>query len=60
MAPDRGSCYAGRMSLVATLALLMQMQGRAADEVFCFVRGRLADEPANVLPRPDHDFGGNS
>ena len=25
MAPDRGSCYAGRMSLVATLAMLMLM-----------------------------------
>jgi hypothetical protein len=25
MAPDRGSCYAGRMSLVATLAMIMVM-----------------------------------
>ena len=25
MAPDRGSCYAGRMSLIATLAMLMLM-----------------------------------
>ena len=31
MAPDRGSCYAGRMSLVATLAMLMLMPAAAAD-----------------------------
>ena len=30
MAPDRGSCYAGRMSLVATLAMLMLMPAAAA------------------------------
>ena len=30
MAPDRGSCYAGRMSLVATLAMLMLMLMPAA------------------------------
>jgi hypothetical protein len=33
--------------------------GGAADEVSCFVRGRLADEPANVLSALDHGFGGN-
>ena len=30
MAPDRGSCYAGRMSLVATLAMLMLMPAGGA------------------------------
>jgi hypothetical protein len=30
MAPDRGSCYAGGMSLVATLAMLMLMLMPAA------------------------------
>jgi len=30
MAPDRGSCYAARMSLVATLAMLMLMPAVAA------------------------------
>jgi hypothetical protein len=30
MAPDRGSCYAVRMSLVATLAMLMLMPAAAA------------------------------
>jgi hypothetical protein len=33
--------------------------GGAADEVSCFVRGRLADEPANVLSALDQGFGGN-
>jgi len=33
--------------------------GGAADEVSCFVRGRLADEPANLLSALDHGFGGN-
>jgi hypothetical protein len=30
MAPDRGSCYTARMSLVATLAMLMLMPAAAA------------------------------
>jgi hypothetical protein len=30
MAPDRGSCYAGRMSFVATLAMLVLMPAAAA------------------------------